>query len=471
MDEFLAHTTAALESLISALLGPGAQQAVAGRVTWGDLAAVLCYALLAAILNALTALYIRHRTGRIGHTFDHGEWMARVFGALGKPLYILIWVYGLYVIATPVRLKLPPGTALLALREALNAAFDFGAFVVFFWFLFRLTRVLEARLSAWAARTPSKVDDLLVPLLGATLRMLVIVFATILALPMLHLPAEYASAFEKLTGILLIVSFAVLLCRAVSICKRVILANFDIAATDNLQARKVYTQLQMIGRVVYVVIGLITAAAVLMLFDQVRHVGTSLLASAGIVGVVAGFAAQKTLTNLFAGFQIAFTQPIRQDDVLVVEGEWGRVEEISLSYVVVRLWDDRRLILPLSYFIEKPFQNWTRTSASVTGSVFVWVDYSFPVEAARRALRPIIETSPLWDRRFWNLQVSDANDRGMQLRVLATSADSSRSWDLRCEIREKLIAWIQRHHPESLPRVRFEPTTSAPPVAAASPRS
>jgi hypothetical protein len=140
----------------------------------------------------------------------------------------------------------------------------------------------------------------------------------------------------------------------------------------------------------------------------------------------------------------------------VVEGKWGRVEEITLSYGVVHIWDDRRLVLPLSYFIEKPFQNWTRSSAALTGSVLLWVDYAFDVEAARVALKPIIEGSPLWDRRFWNLQVSDASDKCMQVRVLATSADSSRSWDFRCEIREKLLAHIHRTHPESLPRLRGE---------------
>jgi len=195
---------------------------------------------------------------------------------------------------------------------------------------------------------------------------------------------------------------------------------------------------------------------VLMLFAEVREIGASLLASAGIVGVVAGFAAQKTIANLFAGFQIALAQPMRLDDVIVVEGEWGRVEEITLTYVVVRIWDDRRLVLPLSYFIEKPFQNWTRTSAELLGSIFVWVDYSFPVEEGRKALKQIIEASPAWDKRFWNLQVTDANEQTMQLRILATSANSSVLWNLRCEIREKFIAYIQARHPLALPRLRVQ---------------
>jgi small-conductance mechanosensitive channel len=223
---------------------------------------------------------------------------------------------------------------------------------------------------------------------------------------------------------------------------------------DNLRARKIHTQLQVISKTLYIFIGIFTVASILMLFDEVRHLGTSILASAGVIGVIVGFAAQKTIANLFAGFQIALAQPIRMDDVVIVEGEWGRIEEITLTYVVVHIWDDRRLIVPLSDFIEKPFQNWTRVSAHLLGSVLLWVDYSLPLEETRQAVRQIIEASPLWDRRFWNLQVSDASERTMQLRVLCTAADSSKAWDLRCEVREKLIGFIQKHHPESLPRFR-----------------
>jgi len=234
------------------------------------------------------------------------------------------------------------------------------------------------------------------------------------------------------------------------------MTRFDIGAADNLQARKVYTQVHIISRVAEVGISLLAVASILMTFSEVRRFGASLLASAGVVGIIIGVAAQKTIANLLAGFHIALAQPMRLDDVVIVDGEWGRIEEITLTYVVVHIWDDRRLIVPLSYFIEKPFQNWTRTSASLLGSVYVWVDYSFPVEEGRRALREIIEASELWDKRFWNLQVTDASERTMQLRVLATAADSSSAWTLRCQIREKFIAYIQDHHPQSLPLVRAQ---------------
>ena len=309
---------------------------------------------------------------------------------------------------------------------------------------------------SWAAKTESKFDDLFVPLLGKSLRVIVPVVGIIFALPILGLPPEYAGVVGKGTSILLIVAVAIILFQAVNLGEKAVLLEFDIKAADNLQARKVYTQVHVISKVVYAVIGLFTIASILMLFEEVRQFGTSILASAGVLGIIIGFAAQKTISNLFAGFQIAMTQPIRLDDVVIVEGEWGRVEEITLTYVIIHIWDDRRLVVPLSYFIEKPFQNWTRASAQLLGSVFVWVDYTMPLEEVRKALKEIIEPNPLWDKRFWNLQVTDATEKTMQIRVLATSADSSKGWDLRCDIREKLIAYIQKHHPQSLPRFRAE---------------
>jgi len=259
---------------------------------------------------------------------------------------------------------------------------------------------------------------------------------------------------EKGTGILIIGTIAWILFEAVNVGQNVLLLEHDISVADNLRARKIHTQVKLLGKTLQVAIGLCTTASILMLFQQVRHVGASLLASAGIAGIIAGIAAQQTLANLFAGFQIAFAQPLRQGDVVVVEGAWGTIEEITLTFVVVHVWDDTRLVLPLSYFITKPFQNWTQVSSQILGSVFVWVDYTFPVEEGRKALKQIIENNPLWDKRFWNLQVSDASEKTMQLRVLATSADSSKSWDLRCKIREDFIAFIQQHHPQTLPRLR-----------------
>jgi small-conductance mechanosensitive channel len=239
----------------------------------------------------------------------------------------------------------------------------------------------------------------------------------------------------------------------------VVLRQHRIDITDNLQARAIYTQVIVLKKVAVTVVGVFTLASMLMVFDSVRQFGTSILASAGVAGIVIGFAAQRSIATLLAGFQIAMTQPIRVDDVVIVDGEWGRIEDITLTYVVVRIWDLRRLIVPITYFIEQPFQNWTRTSADLLAAVFLFVDYTVPVEALRAELTRILEASTLWDRKVNVLQVTDATDRALQVRALASASDASRAWDLRCEIREKLVSFVQREYPGCLPRLRttFDP--------------
>jgi small-conductance mechanosensitive channel len=211
----------------------------------------------------------------------------------------------------------------------------------------------------------------------------------------------------------------------------------------------------------------------LMVFQSVRQFGTAMIASAGVAGIIIGFAAQKSLATFLAGLQIAMTQPIRIDDVVIVEGEWGRIEEITLTYVVVCIWDLRRLVVPITYFIEKPFQNWTRTSSDILGTVFLQVDYDVPVEAVRAELTRILEASTLWDRKVNVLQVTESRERTLELRALASASDAGRSFDLRCEVREKLVAFIQKNYPGSLPRVRVinsteESRTPSPSVRAGS---
>ena len=441
---------------MSALFGTQMNTRVIGAITWADVALSCAVVVLIMIAHATAATVIRRKRKA---TAPEGKLRHHTLGALRGPLYVLIWICGGYFALAPLVASSPVGTRMVLgfLRTLLNL----GIFAVAFWFCFRFTRVLEARMSAWAARTSGRLDDLLVPLLGRGLRVILPVLAIIFALPILGLPPAYDAIAGKGSSILLIIAITVVLFQAVKTAQEMMLLRFDITASNNLRARKLYTQVHVLGRVVYVAIGLFALACILMLFQQVRHVGTSLLASAGIMGIIAGVAGQKTLANLIAGFQIALAQPIRLDDVVIVEGEWGRIEEITLSYVIVHIWDDRRLVLPLTYFVEKPFQNWTRNSAQLLGSVLFWVDYSFPLEEGRTALRRIIESSPLWDRRFWNLQVTDTSEKSMQLRVLATSEDSSKSWDLRCEIREKFIAYIQEHHPRSLPLARAQLAVTA----------
>lgn len=241
------------------------------------------------------------------------------------------------------------------------------------------------------------------------------------------------------------------------------LRRFRLDTADNLLARKHNTQVRVLLRSADVLIIIITIGAMLMTVPEVRQYGVSLLTSAGVAGIVAGLAARPVLSNLFAGVQIAMAQPIRLEDGIVVEGEFGNVEEITSTYVVVRLWDLRRMILPLSYFIEKPFQNWTREATAMIGAVMLYVDYRAPVAAIRAKAEEIVKASPRWDGQTLNVQVTDFNHDSMQIRILASSRQS---FDLRCEVREQLIDWLQREHPEALPRARSETVVHRPAAAA-----
>ncbi|SDY91087.1 MULTISPECIES: mechanosensitive ion channel family protein [Variovorax] len=260
---------------------------------------------------------------------------------------------------------------------------------------------------------------------------------------------------RHLNGLLLIAAATWLTVKAISGFADGVLAQNPSDIADNLQARRVLTQTRVLARTAMTVVVVAGGAMMLMTFPGARQVGASLLASAGVIGIVAGLAAKPVFSNLIAGLQIALAQPIRIDDVLVVEGEWGRVEEITGTFVVIRIWDDRRLILPLTYFIEKPFQNWTRHSAQLLGSVFIYVDYGMPLAPLREEAERIVKAAPEWDGRFFNLRVTDATERTMQVRVLCTAATSGLAFDLRCSVREGLIDFMQREYPQFLPKTRI----------------
>lgn len=459
LDSLTASLMALLTRWMEGILGSAVHNRIFGDLSWADLGVFLCLMAVVLLVTGVVASFLRRKRQQSSGQPESKGWHLHMLDAVGKPLYLLIWVYGTYLAATPLLLKLSSGEGTHPRRQLFDKLFELGLFVAIFWVFFRFTRVLEARLAAWAKGTESKLDDLVVPLLGRSLRVIVPVVGIIFALPVIGLSQEYAAVLAKGSSILLIGTVAWISFQAVHLGEKAVLARYDITAADNLQARKVYTQVHVLSKTLYVIISIFTVASILMLFEEVRRFGTSLLASAGVIGIIVGFAAQRTIANLFAGFQLAMTQPIRLDDVVIVEGEWGRVEEITLTYVVIHIWDDRRLIVPLSHFIEKPFQNWTRVSANLLGSVFLWVDYTLPLAEVRKATQAIVEASALWDQRFWNLQVTDTTERTMQIRVLATAADSGKAWDLRCEIREKLVDFIQRKYPEHLPRIRadFEP--------------
>jgi small-conductance mechanosensitive channel len=244
--------------------------------------------------------------------------------------------------------------------------------------------------------------------------------------------------------------------------------SHPINTADNLRARQLHTQLQIIRRTFVILVVLITAAAMLMTFPAVRVLGATLFASAGAAGLIVGLSARPLISNLIAGIQIALTEPIRLDDVVIVEGEWGWIEEIRATYVVVRIWDLRRLIVPLSYFIAQPFQNWTRNQTDLLGHLYLYADYTLPVQALRDEFLRRLGETPLWDGKAAGLQVTEATPQGVQLRALMSARNSSDSWNLRCLIREQLIAFLQSRYPQCLPHTRIDwmPSLSQPPPPA-----
>jgi small-conductance mechanosensitive channel len=304
--------------------------------------------------------------------------------------------------------------------------------------------VLVRVLRRIAVRTETGLDDSLVRHEGGPTRALVVLLAVNLALPLLTLSPSVQELVGRVVGALLVATLVWVTLR------------LDVDAADNLRARSVHTQYAILRKIVIAVAAVLALGAVLMQFERVRQLGTGILASAGIIGIIVGFAAQKSLATLFAGIQIALTQPIRIDDVVVVEGEWGRIEEITLTYVVVRIWDQRRLVLPITYFLDRPFQNWTRVSADILGTVYLYADHTIPVDEVRAELERIVADDERWDGRVCGLQVTNVTERTVELRALVSAADSGKAWDLRCAVRERLVALLQERYPECLPRLRAE---------------
>jgi small-conductance mechanosensitive channel len=441
-------------------------QPVLGPFTGSQLLATALCVAFAACFHFLIFHLFRWWRLRQHASEQPDSWPSLALHTVAPPIYLTLWFYGLYFAVAPLLLSLPPTVDHPSLR-LFNHLFALGLFVAFFWLAFRTTHAVEIRLRLWAKSTSDHLDRLIIPLLGRTLRTLMPIVAIILTLPLLGLPEAYAGLIARTSSLLIIAAIAWILFQIVILGEQFIISRYNITVADNLRARQVHTQVLVLKKTLLFVIVVFSFASVLMLFDQVRQLGTSILASAGVVGIIVGFAAQRTIANLLAGLQIALTQPIRIDDVVIVEDEWGRIEEITLTYVVVRIWDLRRLILPINYFIERPFQNWTRVSADILGSVFLHADYSIPIDPLRAELQRILHQSPLWDRKVCVLQVTNATDKTIEIRALASAADASAAWDLRCEIREKLITFIQHHYPESLPKVRatFDPPPPTAPKA------
>ncbi|GGG67644.1 mechanosensitive ion channel family protein [Edaphobacter dinghuensis] len=293
--------------------------------------------------------------------------------------------------------------------------------------------------------------------LGGPSRAIFLLTCVLLALPFLPVPDNIEKLLQHGFIMAMVLALGWFAVGCIYVLQAFMLRRYDITAANNIRARRIHTQFQVFRRMLITFVIVIDIGVLLWTFNDPRiwHYGSGLLASAGVATLVLAAAAKSTASNFLAGLQIALTEPIRIDDVVVVEGEWGRIEEITSSYVVLRIWDLRRLIIPLTFFIENSFANWTRESSDILGTAFLYVDYSIPVEALREQLNLIVKAAPQWDKKVCGLQVTNLSEHTMEIRCLVSSPDSGSSFDLRCLIREKMTAWIQQNYPSAFPTTRF----------------
>lgn len=340
--------------------------------------------------------------------------------------------------------------------DTLKLVIATSSFIVLLIIIFFIYRYLFRIFKKKAFKTDSQLDDFIlnlfrIPALWILYWVLLKIFSYLYLSELPLFPY-----LKHINSLLIIFSFAWISIQFIKAVAYYLQRKLDIGASDNLRARKNLTQVKVFMGIANSIIVVVAIAAGLLTFEQAKTIGLSLLTSAGIAGIIIGFAAQKSIGLILAGIQIAITQPIRLDDVVIVEGEWGRIEEITLTYVVVKIWDERRLMLPVTYFLEKPFQNWTRTSANILGTIFLYVGYDLPAKALRDFIPGILKENQNWDGRVFNVQVTNTNHLYKELRILLSSSDASKNWDLRTEVREQVLDFIQANYPECFVKIRLD---------------
>jgi small-conductance mechanosensitive channel len=337
-----------------------------------------------------------------------------------------------------------------------SVVLQLASLLTIFLFIFALIDELQAQ---WLERKPSQdltQRGVIISLFIRSLKPIAVALGLFIGMKSIEISPSLQGPVKTFSGIILILAVSWVLIQTIRSAEKLFYARYKTDGAPDVEARRVYTQIEVLKKIGVAIVVIFTFASILMLFESVRRFGASILASAGVIGIVVGFAAQKIIANIFAGLQIALTQPIRVHDVVVVEGEWGTVEDFSLTHVFIKIWDERRLVLPISYFNEKPFENWTRESSQLLGTVYLYLDYTIPVQEVREEVERICKNSEHWDGRAAGLSVTDATEKTMVLRALASAEDSSKIWNLRCELREKLINFIKANYPESLPQMRIQ---------------
>jgi small-conductance mechanosensitive channel len=432
-------------------------------LNWGQVAAAILHlAVLLGVQRALDRLARILRVDRLSLVNDRGTKTA-VLRALLTRFDLWVWGCGLYTLLAwhfngAISFDLGADWAMPARQATILQAITILAISSL---VGRLIYVTNRRLRALAAGDSSHWESVVAVLCADALQIGIPMLATIFVLGRVGLPAYITANSRDIINALVILATGYLACRQVSLAADKIIQSHRVRGGVDVRSRALYTEVSALRKAILFVLGFLTVATAMVFCAPLRHVGTSLLASAGLVTVLAGVVVQRSLGHLFAGFQLALTQPILLDDLVVVEGESGKVEEITLAYVVVHLWDQRRLVVPISYFLEKPFENWTRRTPEVLGTIFLYFDHHLAVNELRQEFFRYLETHPAWDHRVKSLVVTDAKESSIQIRALVSAADPDKLWALRCDVREALITFVQEKHPAYLVRTRLAVETLA----------
>lgn len=341
------------------------------------------------------------------------------------------------------------------LSSEFGIAISIAVFLFIWVIVYVIYRWIFKILKRKASKTKSKIDNFVIDNLKIPGLVLIYWISGKIFTRFFFDDFAFMTYLNQLNNVIIIGIITWILIQGVRIFVHYLKTKLDVTVSDNLTARKNLTQINVFKNIANTVIIILGISIALLTFEGVRNIGLSLLTSAGVLGIIIGLAAQKSIGMILSGIQIAITQPIRLDDVVIVENEWGRIEEITLTYVVVKIWDERRLILPVTYFLEKPFQNWTRSSADILGTVYLIVDFEFPIDALRKALPDMVKDDPNWDKRVINVQLTNMDHKGKELRVLVSSTDASKNWDLRVAMREKIANYMMKEFPENFAKVRI----------------
>ena len=381
-------------------------------------------------------------------------WIDGLLHAFRQGLSLFAWITALFLFVSPLLPHVAIALNSQAPFEIVSRLAEIGYFLTLVVFCYYVVRLVRARLDQLAQRQPRRWYYPTFPLVGQLTYYNFLLISFQYLTELLRLPGSAAAISSKIVAIVSLLVNTVMVIQMVRALEDIALVRTEQGNYDTYRYRGLQTRLRILRQLTIFVLVIICAAAILMNFDAVRQIGTGLLASAGVAGVIVGLAAQKSLSTIIAGLQIALTNPMKIDDVVVVDGEYGQIEEILLTYVVVRAWDQRRIILPITYFIDKSFQNWTRSSSELLGTVFLYVDYTVPIDELRAEAKHIVSESALWDQRAFGVQVTDWKTDSVEIRILVSAAAAPKLFDLRCEVREKLLAYLQQRQPGAFPRIR-----------------